>query len=124
MKNHTKALLALSFLAACGRVDHIGKPPSFSEPLESTEHAAMINPGLPLRIEEVRLVDRASLWSGTRGSLLGDRRAVQRGDILTVVIEIDEKAEISNATGRSRSGSESLNVPNLAGIPQRLDQKL
>ena len=43
---------------------------------------------------------------------------------MTVVIEIDEKAEISNATGRSRSGSESLNVPQLVGLPQRLDAKL
>lgn len=124
MKKQTFALLTLAVLSACGRGDHLGKPPSFSEPMESAEHAAMINPGLPLRIEETRLVDRASLWSGTRGSLLGDRRAVQRGDILTVVIEIDEKAEISNATDRSRSGSENLNVPNLIGIPQRLDEKL
>jgi len=84
----------------------------------------MIDPGLPRRIEEQRVVDRASLWSGTRASLLGDRRAVVRGDILTVVIQIDEKAEISNSTDRSRSGSESLGVPNLFGIPQRLDKAL
>ncbi len=43
---------------------------------------------------------------------------------MTVVIEIDEKAEISNATGRSRSGSESLSVPQLLGLSQRLDSKL
>lgn len=84
----------------------------------------MISPGLPLRLEEDRLVDQASLWSGTRQSLLGDRRAVQRGDILTVVIEIDEKAEISNATDRSRSGTETLGIPGLFGLPQRLDEKL
>ena len=84
----------------------------------------MVNPGLPVRIEEKRLVDRASLWSGTRNSLLGDRRAVKRGDILTVVIEIDERAEISNQTDRSRSGSENLSVPGLIGIPQRLDETL
>jgi flagellar L-ring protein precursor FlgH len=56
--------------------------------------------------------------------LLGDRRAVQRGDILTVVIEIDERAEISNSTDRSRSGTETLGVPGLFGIPQRLDAQL
>jgi len=41
-----------------------------------------------------------SLWTGERGSLLGDRRAIQRGDILTVVIEIDDSASISNSTDR------------------------
>jgi flagellar L-ring protein precursor FlgH len=55
---------------------------------------------------------------------LGDRRAIQQGDILTVVIEIDESAEISNATDRSRSGSESLGIPGLFGLPQRLDERL
>jgi flagellar L-ring protein precursor FlgH len=56
--------------------------------------------------------------------LLGDRRAIQQGDILTVVIEIDEEAEISNATDRSRSGSESLGIPSLFGLPQRIDRDL
>ena len=53
-------------------------------------------------------------------SLLGDRRALQQGDIMTVVIEIDDKAEISNTTSRSRDGSDSMNIPNLVGIPQKL----
>jgi len=111
-------------LTACVDRDHLGKAPSFTPAAQSQEHVAMIDPGLPRRIEEQRVVDRASLWSGTRASLLGDRRAVVRGDILTVVIQIDEKAEISNSTDRSRSGSESLGVPNLFGIPQRLDKAL
>ncbi len=41
---------------------------------------------------------------------------------MTVVIEIDERAEISNSSERSRSGSESLQIPELLGIPQRIDQ--
>ena len=123
----TRLMLTLTVAAAltgCGRGDHLGKAPSFSEPTQTQEHVAMINPGLPLRLEESRLVDQASLWSGTRGSLLGDRRAMQRGDIMTVVIEIDERAEISNNSQRSRSGAENLSVPGLIGIPQRLDENL
>ncbi|KIN65926.1 Flagellar L-ring protein FlgH [Sulfitobacter noctilucae] len=49
---------------------------------------------------------------------------MQRGDILTVVIEIDERAEISNATDRSRNGAENLGVPDFIGFPQRLDNRL
>jgi len=113
------------FLAtACGRTDHIGKEPSFSKPTDSPEHSAMLSQGLPLRLEQKKASDHASLWSRERQSLLGDRRAVQRGDIMTVVIEIDEKAEISNATDRSRSGTESLGIPQLAGLPQRLNDNL
>ena len=111
-------------LSACARFDHLGKPPSFSPASATKEHTAMLSPGLPLRVDAPTPTDDASLWSGTRQSLFGDRRAVQQGDILTVVIEIDEEAEISNATDRSRSGSESLGIPNLFGLPQRIDPKL
>ncbi|MBW4706979.1 flagellar basal body L-ring protein FlgH [Roseobacter sp. YSTF-M11] len=114
----------LVVVAACGRMDHLGKPPSFTSPTTTTEHNAMMAPGLPLRADAKGPTERASLWSGARQSLLGDRRAIQQGDILTVVIEIDEEAEISNATDRSRSGSESLGIPGLFGLPQRIDERL
>lgn len=84
----------------------------------------MMSPGLPAATLHRGIADGASLWSGGPKSLLGDRRAVLRGDILTVVIEIDEKAEISNSTSRNRSGSESLSIPSLLGIPQRIDRIL
>ncbi len=123
-KHATFSLALVLALSACGRQDHLGKAPSFSPQQQSSEHHAMVNPGLPMIIEEKRPVDRASLWTGQRESLLGDRRAMKRGDILTVVIEINDKAEISNSTSRSRSGAESLGVPNLLGLPQRIDEKL
>ena len=124
MKKAASLVLLLSLTAACGRQDHLGKPPSFSPNQSTPEHLAMVNPGLPLTIEEDSPIDQASLWTGQRESLLGDRRAMKRGDILTVVIEIDDKAEISNSTSRSRNGSESMAVPNLLGIPQRIDESL
>ncbi|MDR9393253.1 MAG: flagellar basal body L-ring protein FlgH [Roseovarius sp.] len=114
----------LTITAACGRLDHLGKPPDFTPTLDSDEQVAMLNPGLPLETTPAASTHRSSLWSGGRHSLLGDRRARKRGDILTVVIEIDEEAEISNSTSRSRSSSENLSIPQLLGIPQRLDREL
>lgn len=118
------SLALLGLIVGCARTDHIGSPPSFTPAAEAPETRAMIDPGLPLVIVPQRPADAASLWSPSRASLLGDRRAVVRGDILTVVIEIDESAEISNSSDRSRSGTESLSVPGLFGLPQRLDEKL
>ena len=118
------ALTGLVLLGAGGRMDHLGKPPTLSETTESPEHVAMLWQGLPTEVQNQRAVDGASLWSGSQNSLLGDRRAVNRGDILTVVIEFDEEAEISNGTSRSRSSAESMGVPQLFGLPQRIDGKL
>ena len=124
MRHLLLALSALGALAACQRLDHVGKPPEFSPNSGTYEHRAMSVIPLPETLEAGRPTDRASLWTRERGSLLGDRRAGKRGDILTIVVEIDERAEISNATDRSRSGSEEMRVPQLFGIPQRLAEDL
>lgn len=111
-------------LTACGRVDHLGKPPGFSADKGTPELQAMSYAAQPMGLDLIPPQDAASLWTGHRASLFGDRRAVKRGDILTVVIEVDDEAEISNSTQRGRSGSEQMAVPNLLGIPQRLDERL
>lgn len=120
------AVLMMSALAisGCARMDHIGKAPSFSPTTNNQEHYAMMNPPLPVQTNVSRRSDSASLWSGNKQSLLGDRRAAMRGDILTVVIEVDEEAEIDNETERSRNATESLSVPQLIGIPQRINDSL
>jgi len=116
-------LFAMSALAlsGCSRLENVGKAPGFSETESGNAYLAMASAQFP---ENRQGNTQGSLWSGSRGSLLGDRRAERRGDILTVVIEIDDKAEISNATERSRSGSETLQIPQLFGLPQRIDQEL
>jgi len=118
-------LTGLVSLTACARLSNVGQEPEFTPLQASPEATAMLTYGLgsELAVAEDRN-DTPSLWTGDRGSLLGDRRAIQRGDILTVVIEIDDSASISNSTDRSRTGSESTSIPNLFGIPQRVDQEL
>lgn len=119
-----KIILLTLALTACGRLDQVGRAPEFS-PLEgSNQHHAMYSSPLPEDVAPDGPADASSLWTAGRTSLFGDRRAVRRGDILTVVIEIDEKAEISNSTGRKQSGSEKMGLPSLFGIPQRIDRDM
>lgn len=117
-------LMLLAFLPACQRLENVGKAPAFTPVENGNEFFAMAATPLASEVPRNMPSDRASLWSGSRASLLGDRRAAERGDILTVVIEIDDEAKISNSTGRSRSGSDSMGLPALLGIPQRLNEKL
>ncbi len=104
-------------------MEDVGKAPSFTPADRSAEVQAMGVPSF-YNTAPTPKNDRASLWSGGRGSLLGDRRAGQQGDIMTVVIQIDESAEISNATSRSRNGSESSGATQLLGLPQVVDRFL
>lgn len=116
--------MTVALAGACTRLNQVGKAPAFSPTTGGPEVRAMMMPSQLPETRQDRATGNASLWTANRQSLLGDRRAVQRGDILTVVIEIDEKAEISNSSGRSRNGSENLSIPSLFGIPQRIDPLL
>ena len=118
------ALIAPLLLGACSTAGPVGRAPAFSALEGSYQHHAMYSNPLPQSADPAAPSDEASLWTAGRSSLFGDRRAELRGDILTVVIEIDEKAEISNETDRSRSSDQSVGIPSLLGIPQRIDPLL
>lgn len=116
-------ICAFVLLAACGDLNRVGRAPEFSPMQASYEHSAMYST-LPVTTEETGPTDQSSLWTSQRFSLLGDHRAGSRGDILTVVVEINDQAQFSDTTGRTRTGSETLGMPSLFGIPQRLDASL
>lgn len=116
-------LLMLTLTAACSDLSEVGRAPAFTPATGGVEHRAMLYPTADPD-HDGSGVDEASLWNAGRQSLLGDRRAIQRGDILTVVIEIDDSAEFSNTTSQSRSGSITSGIASLVGIPQRIDEIL
>lgn len=107
-------------LTGCGRVSQVGQTPAMTQPESSVEFQAMTAMGHGVSELPDRPQSAASLWK-TRNALVGDPRAVDRGDILTVVIEIDDKAEIQNSSGRSRSSSDNVSIPAMIGLPQKVD---
>ncbi|MGL4238150.1 flagellar basal body L-ring protein FlgH [Tabrizicola sp.] len=116
-------VLALA-LAGCGKLGQVGRAPEFSGLEGSNQHYAMYSAALPDDLPPETPSDASSLWTAGTDSLFGDRRAAQRGDIVTVVIEIDDSASISNSTGRNRSGEQTSGLPEFLGIPQRIDEGL
>jgi flagellar L-ring protein precursor FlgH len=114
---------AALLLGACSNLAEVGQVPDFTPLDGSAEERAMLA-FPPEPVARTTPAAAASLWGGSQQFLLGDARARVPGDILTVSIEIDERAEISNSSSRSRSGSESLELPSLVGIPQRIGEFL
>ncbi len=122
------ALVILAALASCSRIENIGQPPPLSQAGEVISNPVTVAPervalATPVYAPAPEVqprqspVQSASLWRSGPTSLFGDRRAQDRGDILTVVIEIDEEASISNATERSRNANEALAIGALLGLP-------
>jgi len=117
-------LAMILVLASCSQVHENMRSPSLTNNMSGAEFRAMSATPIQIQGNRKSTIERASLWNAGPQSLLGDRRAILRGDILTVVIEIDDKAEISNSSSRSRSGSDSLGVSAFLGIPQRISDNV
>lgn len=65
-----------------------------------------------------------SLWNSSPKSLFGDRRASQTGDILTVVVEIDDEAEIQNSVTENRQSDQGLGIGAFFGLPEIINKNL
>jgi flagellar L-ring protein precursor FlgH len=123
------AVLSSLLLAACSTTP-IGQPPPLTQIGGTT--APVMPPVDPVRmaLAQARTVEldpdyaRGSLWRSGPQSLFGDRRARSLGDIMTVVIEIDERAEFSNSADRSRTAAENVAMPDLLGLEASADRIL
>ncbi|GGH26475.1 flagellar L-ring protein 1 [Alsobacter metallidurans] len=117
------ALLAASALAGCGSVDrlsNVGKAPTLSAIEDPTAQAGYKPVQMPMPKPEPVSYAPNSLWrQGARG-FFKDQRARQIGDILTVKVKVTDKANIDNATKRSRSNADNLALPNLFGAENNL----
>ena len=120
----------VSLCTGCAsQFDHFARPPSMSAPGQMRN---TLPPPSPDRIAIARghhqkvnaHATPASLWRSGPTSLFGDRRARTIGDIVTVVIEIEEEAEIRNRTNRIRNSSDDLSVPALLGVNTLAQQAL
>lgn len=69
---------------------------------------------------EARPASSNSLWRAGARTFFGDQRARSVGDILTVNIDIDDRAQTQNSTQRSRSNESSGGVTNFFGLENSL----
>lgn len=65
-----------------------------------------------------------SLWQTGARAFFNDQRASRVGDILTVQISIDDSAQTTNSTNRSRSSSTQTGASSLAGFEEKLQKVL
>ena len=126
MRNRTLAALALMSLplAACGTVSEAVQGPQLSP---MSYPAAMV-PTQPVVMQDPRTVPQAaspnSLWRNGARTFFMDQRAAKVGDILTVMVDIDDSAATSNASSSSRTSGANLGVPNFFGLESSIGKVL
>jgi flagellar L-ring protein precursor FlgH len=121
------ALLLLPLaLAACGqaeRLSRIGRAPDFSPVSDPTQDPRYRPVSMPMPAPQEAPPIANSLWRPGSRTFLRDQRAAQVGDLITILVTIDDDAQLGNRTQRSRTGSETASAVNLYGqerAPRRL----
>lgn len=118
------ACVSLSACGAADRIANIGKAPDMAK-IENPVLAQNYQPvSLPMPAPVNVTPQKNSLWQADRITFFKDQRATNIGDIITVMIEIEDKAELDNETERTRDAGESAELPALLGYEQSLDRLL
>ncbi|WP_019907023.1 flagellar basal body L-ring protein FlgH [Methylobacterium sp. 77] len=113
------ALMACSGLGACNTVDRlsqIGATPPLSAIEDPTSQPGYRPVRLPM--PDIQPVSYApnSLWRTGSRAFFKDQRAARIGDLVTVKVNVTDKANLNNETKRSRSNAEGLGLPNAFGL--------
>lgn len=126
LKNFT-TISAILLLSACGATDRlakIGKAPEMAPITNPADNQAYRSVSMPMPAVNEVVKEKNSLWASNRQTFFKDQRANNIGDILTVMIDIDDEAELENESERSRSSTENAGINNLLGVETQLTKVL
>ncbi len=120
------ALLALAALLLGGcsdfltRLSEVGGPPKLSPTADPTKDPHYHPVTLPMPPPVAVPVVANSLWRPGGRQFFKDQRAHAVGDVLTVLINVNDVANEMNNTSITRNGSEAMTAPNFLGLEKTL----
>ena len=113
------ALLATGAIASgCSSIDRfsqIGESPKLSAIDNPTAQPGYKPVQMPMPKPETASYNANSLWRNGSRAFFKDQRAARIGDLLTVTVNITDKANIANETQRSRTNKEDSGITDFAG---------
>jgi len=113
------AAFAVSAIGGCAYLDRlasIGESPKLSAVDNPTAAKGYKPVNMPMPEPMPAAYNPNSLWRNGSRAFFKDQRAHQIGDILTVKVNITDKANFDNETKRSRDVKEDSGIDNLFGL--------
>jgi flagellar L-ring protein precursor FlgH len=111
-------VLLPALLAGCSTMDQlasVGEAPKLTAIADPTAQAGYRPVSMPMPELQAASYQPNSLFSNEARGFFKDQRAHKIGDILTVLVTIDDSAQISNSTDRSRTSSSESSVGGVLG---------
>jgi flagellar L-ring protein precursor FlgH len=118
------ALLALSACNTFERLSQVGSTPQLSQIQNPQQDPSYRPVTLPMPKADPDNRQANSLWRPGARAFFKDQRAAMVGDILTVVIDINDKAALTNSTNRTRTNRETSALNGFLGFEANLNKVL
>ena len=107
-----------SLVSGCSALERLrftGEQPSLSKIENPTAQPGYKPVQMPMPTLQTATYNPNSLWRNGSRAFFKDQRARQIGDIMTITVNITDKAAIANETQRSRANAEDSGVTNFFG---------
>ncbi len=111
-------MVLAAFASGCSSIDrlkNIGEQPALASIENPTAQPGYKPVQMPMPKPQPASYSPNSLWRNGSRAFFKDQRAAQVGDILTVTVNITDKAAIANETQRSRENKEDSGITDFAG---------
>jgi flagellar L-ring protein precursor FlgH len=112
-------LAVATSLAGCGalsRLSEVGRDPTMTPSADPTKDPKWRPLTMPMPAGQPSPNEANSLWRSGSRAFFKDQRAAQVGDIVTVLVNINDTANLKNVTTADRTSTESGGVPNFFGL--------
>ena len=129
-KATTTAVLTFSALALAGcgntfgRLATVGEPPPLTHVQNPTQAPGYRPVSMPMPNPVPYETNANSLWKAGARQFFKDQRAGKVGDLLTVSIEINDTAKLTNSTSRTRANSDNASLGSFLGFETKLSSIL
>lgn len=97
------------------RLAEVGQAPPLSNIQNPTQAPTYRPVSMPMPMARPAVREANALWRPGARAFFRDQRAADVGDIITIVIVIDDQATVNNETKRARNNTENLGVSSFLG---------
>lgn len=113
------ATLALPACDNLEQVSRVGRAPALSGVTDPTLDPSWRPVSMPTPGAQDPPAVANSLWRPGSRTFLRDQRAAQVGDLITILVSVQDNAQMQNRTQRARTGTDSMGIPQFFGLQTR-----
>lgn len=119
MRRLLPLILLPVMLSACGnaeRLSRVGRSPEMAPINDLTANPDGRPVVMPTPAAQEPPLAMNSLWRPGSRTFLGDQRAAKVGDLVTILVSIQDEAQLQNRLDRTRTSNETFGLPRILGL--------